>query len=110
MSQMTKAFFAILLAAAAMRAETLPSNQIVMPVPSANQILVVQEREARERHYADRAAMAAPAAPPAARPQTPGVLSRQERRELQQALDRLFREHPGVTIDARTGKPIDTIR
>jgi hypothetical protein len=106
---MKNAILVIFLAAAAVRAE----SPVAMPLPSPNQILMVQEREAGERYYANRATMAALAQKPAPAPADPTparTLSEQERRELHEALDRFFREHPGVIIDARTGKPLETNR
>lgn len=47
---------------------------------------------------------------PAAEPPAPRVVSERERRELREALDRFFREYPGVIIDARTGNLLNTIR
>lgn len=35
-------------------------------------------------------------------------LSASERAHLRKALEKFFREHPGVIIDARSGKPVKT--
>jgi hypothetical protein len=87
------------------------AGQVQRPsLPSPDQILRVQESQARERSIGYRELILAerqqPAAP-AVVPATPRTLPESERREIHEALDRFFRENPGVVIDARTGRAID---
>jgi HrpA-like RNA helicase len=87
----------ILILAAAAQAESFS-------LPSPDQILRVQEREARERAMAERVA-------PQPRPSVEAprqLLSAAERLELRIALDRFLRQNPGVVIDARTGSAVTT--
>jgi len=77
-------------------------------LPSPDVILRIQERNARERQAAialeqDAACrLTITAGPqPAAR-----VLSEAEKTQIREALERLYREQPGVVIDARTGQPV----
>jgi hypothetical protein len=80
------------------------------PIPSPDQIIRVQESQARERSIGYRELILAErqqAAAPAVVPATPRTLPEIERRQIHEALDQFFRENPGIVIDARTGRTID---
>lgn len=84
------------------------SQPVSLPLPSPDQILRIQDAEARDRAMAARTYQRHPEPVPAAVPApASSPLTEAGRRELREALDGFFREHPGVIIDARTGCPIE---
>lgn len=70
------------------------------PLPSADSIRMVQEREARERAMARRIEYQLLRASSTEKPQAPPVrhLSAEEMRQLRDAMDRYFRENGRIPI------------
>lgn len=75
------------------------------PLPSPDQILRIQEAQARERSMAER--LVVPERPPAATAAPARTLNEAEQREVRDALERFSLENPGLVIDARTGRPVE---